>query len=120
MKPLSIILGCVLVLLNLVICYLITSIGQNTLIISSLVIFTTFLLWYFSQALHIKDGFRISLPFLFAFNGIIEYILSFFVHEELKNNGYLVAILVLFIIQILILSTCYLFGNEKKSQDSSK
>ena len=118
MKSLSIILGVVLTLLNLVICYMITSVEQNALIFSTVVVFTTFLLMYVSQVLPIKDGFKISLPFLFAFGGLVEYILSFFVGKELKNNGYLIAILVLFVIQALILSTCYLSG--KQTQDSNK
>ena len=119
MKTLSIIMGIVLVLLNLVICYLITSVEQNALILSTVVVFITFLFLYISQALPIKDGFKISLPFLFAFGGLAEYVLSFFVGKELKNNGYLIAILVLFVIQALILSTCYLYGKQKTMQNSS-
>ncbi len=114
MKKLSIILGITLILLNVLILYLITSIGQNTMIISSSVVLTTFLLIFISQSLNIKDGYKTSLPFLFAFNGIIEYVLSFLIHEELKDNAYLITIIILFVIQSLILVICANYGQRTK------
>lgn len=114
MKKLSIILGISLILLNVLIWYLLSSIGKNTMIVSSLVIFTTFLLISITQSINIKDGYKTSLPFLFCFNGIVEYVLSFFIDEEIKDNGYLIAIVVLFVIQSLILVICANYGKRSK------
>lgn len=114
MKKLSIILGITLILLNVLVWYLITSIGQNTMIVSSAVVFTTFLLIFITESINITDGYKTSLPFLFVFNGIIEYVLSFFIHEELRNNGFFLAIVILFVIQSLILVICANYGKRSK------
>jgi len=54
--------------------------------------------------LHIKDGFKVSLPFLFIFNGLVEYILAFFVNsEQVKGDGFFIAILLLFLLQLICL-----------------
>lgn len=113
MKKLSIILGISLILLNVLIGYLIPSIGQNTMIVSSAVVFTTFLLIFITQAINIKDGYKTSLPFLFVFNGIIEYVLSFFINDELRNDGFFLAIIILFVIQSLILIICANYGKRE-------
>lgn len=86
----------------MLICWLLSSVSKNTLIISSFVIATTSLLVFLSGVLPLKNGFKVSLPFFFSFNGLVEYALSFFIKDSFKDNGYLVAIIVLFAFQVIV------------------
>ena len=112
MKKLSLILGVVLLLVNAAVCYLLTSAGQNALIVSSLVIATTFLLLFTAHSVNMKDAFKTSLSFLFVFCGLVEYVLSFFVRDEIRMNGFLLAIVILFVIQVFILIICANHGKQ--------
>lgn len=107
MKKTALLLGILFLAVNLLIGFFIASVGRNALIVSSLVLVTTFLLLYLTGAVEMKDGFKASLPFLFIFSGIVEYILSFFIHDgAVKGNGFLLAIVILFVIQVFIFIIC--------------
>jgi hypothetical protein len=112
MKKLSLILGIILLVINAAVCYFLTAAGQNALIVSSLVIATTFLLLFTVHSVSMKDAFKTSLSFLFVCGGIIEYILSFFIRDEVKQNGFLLAIIILFVIQLLFLIICASHGKQ--------
>lgn len=104
MKSLSLSLGGLALIANIAILALLTDYPNIVTIMSSCVILTTALLIFTSSNMSIKDGFKISLPFLFTFVGLIEYILSFFVFaKQMKNNGFLIAIILLFLFQIFCL-----------------
>lgn len=106
MKSLSLSIGGILLAVNVAILMLMTNCTDIVVIVSSSVILTTFLLTFTSSVMPIKDGFKVFLPFLFIFNGIIEYILSFFVTasaENVKNEWFLIAIILLFVVQLLCL-----------------
>ena len=114
MKRLSLILGVILLAINAAVCYFLTSAGQNALIVSSIVIAATFLLLYTAHAVSMKDAFKTSLSFLFVFCGIIEYILSFFIRDEIKQNWFLLAIILLLVFQIFFLIICANHGKGDK------
>ena len=104
MKSLSLSIGGVLLIANIAILMLLTNCADIVTIMTSCAIATTALLIFTSSMLPIKDGFKVSLPFLFVFNGIVEYILAFFVNgEEFKNDGFFIAIILLFLLQLLSL-----------------
>ena len=107
MKSIHLVIGFILLIVNALTCWLLTSVGNNTLLTSSLVILSTALLAFISGVLPIRQGFKISLPFFFYFNGIVEYVLSFFIKDSFKDNGYLIAIIVLFAFQIIVGLTTY-------------
>ena len=116
MKHSSLIIGLICLLVHVTVCLLLSAVGNNTLLLGSLVIISTFLLIFLLGASDIRDGFKVSLPFFLTFNGIIEYILSFFVGEALTDNGYVIAIIVLFAIQIIVSLSAYLVSkaNDKR------
>ena len=116
MKHSSLIIGIICLLLHAAICLLLSAVGNNTLLIGSLVIVSTFLLIFLLGASDIRDGFKVSLPFFLVFNGIIEYILSYFVGETLTDNGFIIAIIVLFVIQVVVAVSAYLVSkaNDKR------
>lgn len=103
MKYTNVIIGIIILTLTIGVCLLIDSIGTPTLIISSSVVLTTTILIFISSAIKQKTAYKVSVPFILGFNGLAEYVLSFFVGETIKNNGYFIAILVLFALQIIIL-----------------
>ena len=104
MKSLSIYIGALFLIANIVILTLLTNCTNIVIIMSSSVILTTTLFTFVSGIMHIKDAFKISLPFLFAFMGIIEYILSFFINSEsVKNDSFFVSIILLFLCQLFCL-----------------
>lgn len=105
MKYIHLIIGFVCLIVNVAVCLLFDAIGNHTLVISSCVIATTSLINYFSGVIDQKDGFKVALPFFIGFNGLVEYVLSFFVNDTMKNDGFLVGILVLFFMQIVVLIT---------------
>lgn len=102
MKYIHLLIGSICLLLNVAICLLFDSIGNHVLIIGSLVIISTALINHFLGAIDIKEGFKVAFPFFFTFIGLVEYGLSFFVDQSLKNDGFLVAIIALFILQIIV------------------
>ena len=107
MKSSHLIIGVICLIVNALICWLLTSVSKNTLLISSLVIATTSILAFLSGVMPIKNGFKVSLPFIFCFNGLVEYALSFFIEDPYKDNGYLVAIIALFAFQVIVALITY-------------
>jgi len=105
MKSLILSIGGILLAANIAIIMLLTNCTDMVLIVSSSVILATILLIFVSTILNIKDAFKIFLSLFFVFNGIVEYILSFFVaaEETLKNDGFLIAIILLFLFQLICL-----------------
>ena len=104
MKSLSLYLGGVALIANIVILMLLTDCTDIVTIMSSCAIVTTSLLIFTSSMLPIKDGFKVSLPFFFIFNGLVEYVLAFFVNsEQVKNDGFFIAIILLFLFQLFCL-----------------
>lgn len=103
MKYIHLIIGFICLILNVAICYMFDGIGNHTLVISSCVIVTTAVINHLVGVIDQKEGFKVALPFFIIFNGVIEYVLSFFVNETLKNDGFLVGILALFFIQVAVL-----------------
>lgn len=113
MKSLSLSIGGVLLVANLAILILLTDCTDIVTIITSVVILTTSLFIFTSSVLPIKNGFKVSLPFLFVFMGVVEYILSFFVSSEtIKNDTFLVSIILLFLFQLICLILVKTFSNH--------
>lgn len=103
MKYIHLIIGGICLVFNLLACLVFDAVGSHVMVITSLVIITTAVINHICGTLDIKDGFKVALPFFFTFNGLVEYGLSFFVDESLNNDGFLVAIIALFVIQLSVL-----------------
>lgn len=116
MKYIHLIIGMICLFLNIAICLIFNCAGNHVLIISSLVIITTTLINHFTGAIDIKDGFKVALPFFFTFIGLVEYSLSFFVDESLKNDGFLVGIICLFALQVCVLIISALVSRTDSQQ----
>ena len=107
MKNLTLIIGGIILLLNLVIGMIFSAYKPFNIGLNSAVIIVNTLMLYSLGVAQIKDGFKISLSFLFLIAAVIEFILSFFVPETFENNVSLTMLILLFAGQIVLYTIAY-------------
>ena len=107
MKNLTLVIGGIFLLLNIVIGLIFSSYKPfNVGLISAVIIVNTLML-YLLGASQIKDGFKISLTFLFLIAAVIEFILAFFVPDTWENNVALTMLILLFAGQVILYVIAY-------------
>lgn len=95
--------GIALLLANIVIGLIASSYNTFNICLSSAVIaITTLLLWGMASS-NMKDAFKIALTFFFAFLGLVEFVLAVLSPEQYKDNWYLIAIIILTIVQAVFI-----------------
>lgn len=104
MKKGILIIGCIIMIANILLGAIITSYSVFNVCVTSIVIAVTTALLIGIASSKLKDAFKISLNFLFAFFGLIEFVLGIFAPEQYKNNWYLIAIICLIIIESIFLT----------------
>ena len=107
MKNLTLVIGGIVLLLNLVIGLIFTSYKLFNIGLNSGVIIVNTLLLYILGVSQIKDGFKISLSFLFLIAAVIEFILGFFVPDTWENNVALTMLILLFAGQVILYIIAY-------------
>lgn len=107
MKNLTLIIGGIILLLNLVIGMIFSAYKPFNIGLNSAVIVVNTLMLYSLGVAQIKDGFKISLSFLFLIAAAIEFILALFVLETLENNVALTMLILLFVGQIILYLIAY-------------
>lgn len=106
MKKTILIITAILLVTNLILGYLISAYKPFNLGFTSIVILITGCLVFLLQSIKMKDGFIISLSFIFAILGIVEFILALLAPAHIQNNGYVIATIVLLVIQFILLLIC--------------
>ncbi len=81
---------------------------------TSLVIALTTTLMYITEYITMKDAFRVSLPFLFAFLGLVMFLLMLFSEPQLQDNWRVIVSLVLLLFEVLVLYITYRVGKTIK------
>ena len=107
MKNLTLVIGGIILLLNLVIGLIFTSYKPFNVGLNSAVIIVNTLMLYLLGASQIKDGFKISLTFLFLIAAVIEFILAFFVPYTWEKNIALTMLILLFAGQVILYVIAY-------------
>lgn len=107
MKNLTLVLGGIILLLNLVIGMIFSAYKPFNIGLNSAVIIVNTLILYSLGVVQIKDGFRISLSFLFLIAAAVEFILALFVPETFENNFSLTMLILLFAGQIILYAIAY-------------
>ena len=107
MKNLTLVIGGIVLLLNLVIGLIFSSYKPFNIGLNSGVIIVNTLMLYSLGVIQIKDGFRISLSFLFLIAAAIEFILGFFVPETYENSITLTMLILLFAGQVILYLIAY-------------
>lgn len=103
MKNSFLIIGVILLLANIAIGLIVSSYSIfNVCMSSAVIIATTLLLWGMARS-KMKDGFKIGLSFLFAFLGLLEFVLAILSPEQYKDNWYLIAIILLVITEFVFI-----------------
>jgi hypothetical protein len=103
MKKLIIAFGIFSIILNTVALLIFNDydIFNNILVTSSLL--STCILIYFSLSKNIADAYRISLPFIYSFLGMVKIVLSIFSKSTIKENCLIIWLLGIVFIEIIIL-----------------
>lgn len=74
----------------------------NKVATSAIILITTGLL-YATTVIRLKDAFRVSLCMIFAFVGLILFLLMLFSPHQIQDNWTVIVALVLIIIEIIVL-----------------
>ena len=86
---------------------LLSSYHTFNMLATSLVIVLTTTLMYITEYITMKDAFRVSLPFVFAFLGLVMFLLMLFSKHQLQDNWCVAVSLVLLLIEALVLYITY-------------
>lgn len=104
MKKLSIILGVIMLLLNIVLGMMFTCYDTFNCVLNCAVIIVETVLLYLVSQITLKDGFRVSLYYLVPLFSFVEFICGLFSSEQFSDNWFLITILLIFVLQIIILT----------------
>lgn len=106
MKHLNLIIGGIVLVLNVLIGLLISSYSTFNVCLTSGIIIISFALIELLKYTKLKDAFRISLTVVFAFFFIVNFILGIISPEKFQDNGYLIAVLIITVFEIIVLLAC--------------
>lgn len=109
MKNLSIIIGSILLLLNVLFGLMLSNYCTFNWLLNSGIIIVSVVMLYMVSSMGLNDGFRVSFNCLFPMFTFIELICGFLATERFNDNLYLIAIILLVVLQIVMLiSASYL------------
>ena len=106
MKNLTLTIGGILLAVNILAGLLLSAFEPFNVAFTSVVIIVTTLLTYLLEMQTMKDGFRISLPFILGFIGLIQYILGIISEPHLEDNGHVIAAVIMAVFEVVILLIC--------------
>ena len=102
MEKICVILGGLLLVANIAILSFFTNSSLLVILLTSYSILLTTILIFVCCSSIAEGGFKVSLPFMFCFLGLVEYILSCFMGPDISN--YIsIALILLLLFQIIIL-----------------
>lgn len=107
MRKITLLIGSLLFLLNIVLCVLISSYSFFHATYTGVIIAITTSLISLLQKLKISDAFKVSLSLLFIVLGFFEFIVSFFSAETIQDNWTIILSVVLTVGEIGIFSLIY-------------
>lgn len=112
-KSVTIISTVILSVVNfLVLRYLISDVSELSVYLSTASIAVSGILSLLVKLTSMSDGFKVSLPFLFSFIALLEYIISFFAQEEVHDNWAVISIIVLATIELLVFFICWISSSK--------
>ena len=99
----KIIIGCCLLITNILLGLLISKYALFNVCLNSIVIIVTTALIGLLDRVKLSNAYKISLSFTFSSIGIVEYICGFFSKCTITDNWVIISNLILLVIQVLIL-----------------
>lgn len=108
-------LGGIYAILNLLIGLIISSHdGFNLSITTTIIIITTVLLMIVNGGWRLKDGYKVSLDFIIPTIGLIQYFFALFMPNSLKDNWYLIVIIILWAFETILFISVKTISNKIK------
>lgn len=83
----------------------------NVITTSTIILLTTGLL-YATTVVQLKDAFRVSLNFIFAFVGLVLFLLMLFAPHHIQDNWAMIVAIMLIIIEIIVLYLAHWISNK--------
>ena len=114
MKKTILIIGCLALVFNILLGLLLSRYSYFNMGVNSGIIVLNTALLYSLFALNMRDAFHISFSFLFSFMAIVELILGCLMPQQLQDNGYLIAMIVLLFIEITLMVITNIMSNKIK------
>ena len=99
----AIIIGCCLLVTNILLGILISKYAFFNMCLNSIVIIITTVLIAVLDRIYLSTAYKISLYFIFGIIGIVEYICGFFSKGTLTDNWVIITDLILLALQVLII-----------------
>lgn len=114
MKTITFIIGSIVLLLNVLFGLMLSSYSTFNCMLNSGVVIVSVVMLYLVSAIELNDGFRVSFNCLFPMFSFIELICGFLAPEHISDNLYLIAIILLVVLQVVMLvSAGYLSTNKE-------
>lgn len=79
-----------------------------------IVVLFTAILMYITESINMKDAFRVSLPFTFAFLGAMMFLLMLFSKHQLQNNWCVIVALIILLVEVVILYVTHKVSQKVK------
>lgn len=90
MKNVIIILGAICIVANLLVGFIATAYPLFNVCLNTIVLILNTALLYMLAASSVKDGYKVSMFFLFPFFSIIEFVFGLFASSGFENNWFLI------------------------------
>jgi hypothetical protein len=114
MKNITLITGTILLVANLLFGSIISIYPTFNMLLNCGVIVATTVLIYAVGQIALKDGFKISLSFLFSIFGFITFLLGLFAPQRYENNFSLIMIILIVAFEAIILTITYIISKKNK------
>ena len=103
MRKTILIIGLLTLVLNIGIGLIISKYLLFNMVLNSAIIFCTTILIWLSMMINLKKGFVVSLPFVYAFIGLIQLVVGCISPTHTSDNWYIIALLLLLALEIILL-----------------
>lgn len=113
-KSVTIIIAIILLIVNYLAGVILTGYDMQNVQYGSLAIVITAVLVLLTSYPGLKTGFRVSLPFVFIFIGIILFFLGVFADLRLENNVAALIAIILVALELAILGVSYVVSKSVK------
>ncbi len=90
-------------IVNIVAGLLLSNYHTFNMLATSVVVILTATLMYITEYITMKDAFRVSLPFVFAFLGLVMFLLMLFSEPQLQDNWCVIVSLIILLIEAVML-----------------
>lgn len=114
MKKTILLIGTIAIVFNVLLGLLLTAYPAFNMGINCGVIVLNMLLLWGIYTINLRDAFRISFTFLFTFIGIVELILGYLMPQQLHDNAYLIATIILLFTEIALIIVTNILSNKIK------